>query len=146
MDIPQNALVLVADGGKMLLFRNAGDVAFPNLEVVAHEQQADPATSDIGTDAPGSNQIAGATMKSDYEATDFHQQAEDRFAADAAEMLKRRVLRHEFDKLIVVAPPKTLGEIRKHYHKEVESRLAGEIAKDLVNRSTDEIAKVIAAS
>ncbi len=140
MDIPQNALVLVADGRKMLLFRNAGDVAAPSLEVVSHDEQ----TASSGADA--NKESSDGSVTSGHDSTDFHQQAEDRFAADAADMLKRRVLRHEFDKLIVVAPPKTLGEIRKHYHKEVESRLAGEIAKDLVNRPADEIAKVIAAS
>jgi protein required for attachment to host cells len=46
---------------------------------------------------------------------DYHQQEEDRFAAAVAEMLKRRALANEFDSLVVVAPPRTLGELRKHY-------------------------------
>ena len=66
-----------------------------------------------------------------YSETDFHQLEEDRFAAEAAAMLKERALRNDFESLIVVAPPRTLGELRKHYHKEVEKRLSGEIAKDL---------------
>ena len=69
-----------------------------------------------------------------------------RFAASAAEMLKKRALRNEFSQLVVVAPPKTLGELRKHYHKEVSSRLLGEISKDLSNRPTDEIEKILAES
>jgi len=32
---------------------------------------------------------------------------------------------------VVIAAPKTLGVLRSHYHKEVESRIAGELAKDL---------------
>jgi hypothetical protein len=50
----------------------------------------------------------------------------DRFAAETAEMLKQRALRNEFESLIIVAPPRTLGELRKHYHKEVQKAQAGE--------------------
>ena len=38
---------------------------------------------------------------------------------------------NDFEALIIVAPPKTLGEMRKHYHKEVSQRLKGELDKDL---------------
>ena len=76
---------------------------------------------------------------------DFHQQEEDRFAADTAEMLKARALRNEYDALVVVAPPRTLGELRKHYHKEVERRLVAEVPKDLVNVPVAEIEKVLQA-
>jgi protein required for attachment to host cells len=55
-------------------------------------------------------------------------------------------LSNEFEKLIVVAPPAALGEMRKHYHKEVQSRLVGEIAKDLANHPVPEIEKIIAQS
>ena len=77
---------------------------------------------------------------------DFHQLEEDRFAARAAEMLKERALRNEFDSLVVVAPPKTLGELRKHYHKEVEKRLTAEVPKDLTNMPVEEIERVLQAS
>ncbi len=146
MQIPHDALVVVADGRKMLLFRNEGDEKFPKLEVVTHEEQIVPPTSDLGTDAPGRQQQAGGMGGvAGYEQTDFHQQQEDRFAAETAEMLKKRALGNEFSKLIVVAPPKALGELRKHYHKEVEARIIGEIAKDFANRPTDEIEKLIAS-
>lgn len=61
-------------------------------------------------------------------------------------MLKRRALAHDYDKLIVVAPPAALGEMRKHYHKEVQNRLVGEIAKDLSNHPVPEIERIIATS
>lgn len=155
MEIPHDAMVVVADGRKMLLFRNQGDEKFPKLEVVTHEEQNVPAREDMATDEPGTTfsgskgsgrSNAGASNRSGYEETDFHQLEEDRFAAETAEMLKMRALRNEFSQLIVVAPPKALGELRKHYHKEVEARLIGEIAKDFANRPTDEIEKLIASS
>jgi protein required for attachment to host cells len=71
--------------------------------------------------------------------TDFHQQEEDRFAAETADFLKKRAMAHEFDSLIIVAPPRTLGELRRHYHKEVTDRLIGEVGKDLTNLPVPEI-------
>ena len=68
---------------------------------------------------------------------------EDRFAAQAADLLKRRALANDFDSLIVVAPPRTLGELRKHYHKEVSNRLAGEIDKDLTGHPIPDIEKAL---
>ncbi len=156
MDIPNNGYVLVADGRKMLFFRNEGDAEFPNLKVERKEVHDNPSTREQGTDEPGSTFSSnrgdpraggyGSTMgaaRSAYSQTDFHQLEEDRFAAEAAEMLKDRALANDFDALIVVAPPKALGELRKHYHKEVERRLIGELAKDLTGMPVDEIEKVL---
>ncbi len=159
MQIPHDGYVLVADGRKMLFFRNEGDEAFPNLEVVSATEQKNPKTSEQGTDAPGSSFSAagshrggttssqvGAHNRSAYSQTDFHQLEENRFAADAAEMLNKRALANEFEKLLIVAPPTTLGELRKHYHKELEQRLVGEIAKDLTNHPVDQIERIISES
>ena len=51
--------------------------------------------------------------------------------AAAVEWLNAKVLSNEIKVLLVIADPKTLGEMRRHYHKELEARLVGEIAKDL---------------
>ena len=42
---------------------------------------------------------------------------------DAAEELKKRALRNDYDALVVIAPPKALGVLRKELHKEVERRI-----------------------
>jgi len=82
-------------------------------------------------------------VQSSVEPTDFHQIEEDRFAADAAAMLKKRALANDYETLIVVAPPRTLGELRKHYHKEVSNRLAGELDKDLTGHPIKDIEKAL---
>ena len=144
MQVPHNSYVLVADGKKMLFFRNEGDGEYPNLEVERKEVQDNPATRDQKTAEAGRAFPSSGPGHHAYSETDFHQLEEDRFAAEAAEMLKERALRNDFDSLIVVAPPRTLGELRKHYHKEVEKRLVGEIAKDLTGHPVDQIEKIIA--
>ncbi|NYD90349.1 host attachment family protein [Sphingomonas melonis] len=143
MQVPHNAFVLVADGRKALFFRNEGDAEFPNLRVEHAQEQANPADRDQKTDAAGG---ASSTQMGTMGEVDFHQQEEDRFAADTADMLKRRALANEFDSLIIVAPPKTLGELRRHYHKEVSSRLTGELAKDLTGHPVPDIEKALSAA
>jgi protein required for attachment to host cells len=145
MQIPHDSFVLVADGRKSLFFRNEGDGDFPNLIVDRERSHADARDRDMKSDAPGSAFSGVGDSRSAYEEADFHQLEEDRFAAATAEMLRERALRNEFEALIVVAPPRTLGELRKHYHKEVERRLVAEVPKDLVNVPVAEIEKVLQA-
>jgi protein required for attachment to host cells len=140
MQVPHNSVILVADGRKSLFFRNQGDADFPNLSVVEKDAHPNPAHHEQASDLAGR---ASGTPGSSMEEVDFHQQEEDRFAADTAAMLKERALRNEFDALVVVAPPRTLGELRKHYHKEVEKRLIAELPKDLVNTPVPEIEKIL---
>ena len=145
MQVPHNSFVVVADGAKMLYFRNEGDAEFPKLEVERKREQEDRPDRDWKTDEPGRAFSSVSSGRSAYEETDFHQLEEDRFAAETAELLRKRALQNDFESLIIIAPPKTLGELRKHYHKEVEKRLTGEIAKDLTGHPVGEIEKIISA-
>lgn len=143
MHLPHNSVVLVADGRKMLFLRNEGDAEFPNLVVEKAQEQANPATRDQATDSAGRASSPQGGVQSSVEPTDFHQIEEDRFAADAADFLKTGALKNDYDSLIVIAPPKTLGELRKHYHKEVSSRLKGELDKDLTGHPIKDIEKAL---
>ena len=74
-----------------------------------------------------------------YEETDFHQLEEDRWAHAAAEEVNKRVLSNDFDALAIIAPPKTLGVLRKKLHKEAERRLVCEIPKEMTGRPIPDI-------
>jgi protein required for attachment to host cells len=139
MPLPHNALVLVADGRKMLFFRNNGDEEHIDLRTEAHDRREDRKDSDIKTDAPGGIHQSAGYGRSTYEETDFHQQEEDRWIKDAAEELKDRVLRNDFEALAIVAPPKALGVLRKCLHKEVEKRLVVTVNKEMSDRPVPDI-------
>lgn len=139
MNLPNNSLVLVADGRKMLFLRNHGDTVQIDLRIEAHREQDNPPNRDQASDAPGRSFASVGRRRSAMEETDFHQIAEDRFAAEAADLLRVRALGGNFETLVVVAPPRTLGELRKHYHKEVESRIVEEIHKDYTGLTIGEI-------
>lgn len=139
MPLPHNALVLVADGRKMLFFRNHGDEDQIDLRTEAHEAREERKDRDIKTDAPGLVQQSFGSGRSTYEETDFQQQEEDRWIKDAAEELKERALRNDFEALAVIAPPKALGVLRKCLHKEVERRLVCTVNKEMSGRPIPDI-------
>jgi len=139
MPLPHNALVLVADGRKMLFFRNHGDENQIDLRTEAHDEREDRKDRDIKTDAPGTVQQSAGYGRSTYEETDFQQQEEDRWIKDAADELKTRALRNDFDALAIVAPPKALGILRKELHKEVERRIICTVNKEMSGRPIPDI-------
>jgi protein required for attachment to host cells len=139
MPLPHNALVLVADGRKMLFFRNHGDEEHIDLRTEAHDKREDRKDSDIKTDSPGAIHQSAGYGRSTYEEADFHQQEEDRWIKDAAEELKKRALRNDFDALAIVAPPKALGVLKKCLHKEVEKRLLCTVNKEMSGRPVPDI-------
>src|SRR4249919_1294366 len=116
MPLPHNALVLVADGRKTLFFRNHGDENQIDLRTEAHDARKERRDRDIKTDAPGMTRQSAGYGRSTYEEADFQQQEADRWVKDAADELKSRVLRNDFEALAIVAPPKALGTIKKSLH------------------------------
>jgi len=139
MALPNNALVLVVDGRKMLFFRNHGDENQIDLRTEAHDERVDRKDRDIKTDAPGGIHQSAGYGRSTYEETDFHQQEEDRWIKDAADELCKRALRNDFDALAIVAPPKALGVLKKCLHKEVEKRLVCTVDKEMTGRPVPDI-------
>jgi protein required for attachment to host cells len=143
MQVPHDSFVLVADGRKSLFFRNEGDADFPNLIVEEKETHPNPAHHEQASDLAGQSARTMDGRGGSMGEVDFHQLEEDRFAAEIAATLKERALRNDYEALVVVAPPRTLGELRKHYHKEVEKRLVAELPKDIVNLPVPEIEKIL---
>lgn len=140
MKIKHNDWVVIADGSKYLLTVNAGDVFALDLRVKAHESEKHSATHEQGTDRPGRfPDPAGG--KSAVMQADWHQIEEAKFAEELAERLGKAALNEEFDGLVLVVDPRTLGNIRPHLHEEVKKRLIAEIPKDLTGEPMSKIEK-----
>jgi protein required for attachment to host cells len=143
MVIPHGALVLVADGKKMLFLRNHGDSEMIDLRTESHDERSDPMDRDIKTDAPGVQFSSAGSGRDTMEETDFHQQGEDRWIKDAAEEVNRRALTNDFDALVVIVPPKALGTFRKKLHKEAERRLILTVNKEMTDRPIPDIEELL---
>jgi protein required for attachment to host cells len=139
MPLPHNALVLVTDGRKMLFFRNHGDENQIDLRTESHDARQDRKERCFHTDAPGTQKQRWGEGRPAMEETDWHQLEEDRWIREAAEELKKRALRNDFDALAIVAPPKALGFLRKCLHKEVEKRIVCTVNKEMSGRPIPDI-------
>ncbi len=65
------------------------------------------------------------------------------FAKEVAQRIDADRVRNEFDKLVIVAPPKMLGLLRQSLPTPAQSMVAGEVAKDLVRHGPDAILNAI---
>ena len=142
MRIPTDSLVLVTDGRKRLFFRNQGGADTLNLVVVGAAEDANPETRHHVTDSQGraSSPVSGGGA---LPSADAHEVEASRFAAETADELRRGALANEYQDLILVAPPQTLGQLRKSLHPEVEKRMRREIAKDVTGHPVPEIEKML---
>jgi protein required for attachment to host cells len=140
--IPHNAYVFVGDGRKALFLRNYGNPNFPNLRAENVFEDVNPPTREQGSDRPG--RLAEAAIpgrKSAVEPTDWHDIEEHRFARRAAAAMEQIVRAGKTKTLIVVAPPKTLADLRTAFHPDVKSCIIAEINKDLTRHPIGEIAR-----
>ena len=67
----------------------------------------------------------------------------ERFAVEIAEKLSLLALRDSFRKIVLVAPPLVLGELRKHFGKDIADRVAAEVPKTLTNHPVADIERIL---
>jgi protein required for attachment to host cells len=141
--IPNSALVLVSDGRRARFLRNKGTPVNPQLVLERALDAVNPRTSEQGTDQPGRHPGPDGHSRSAMEEADWHQQAEERFAGLVADTLYRMEHALQFDELVLVAPPKMLGDLRARLHPEVADCLVAEVPKDLTNHTVPEISRLL---
>lgn len=134
MRLPNDTLVAVADGETLHLFRTAGNDDRPQLKSAGQPH------------VEGSNHSAGSRHKSSSANPDEGRDAKDMHAAAVAALLNKAAQANEFEHAVVIAPPKILGELRKHYHKAFEGKLLKEIHKDMAGQTSDVIAGALEAA
>ena len=144
--LPKDGWIVVADGEKALFLRNGGDAKFPNLAVFREMEQENPPTRDQGTERPGRLSDGSNPHRSAVEETDWHRFAKAQFAREIAGKLYQLAHKGRFDHLVLVAPGRILGEMRKELHQEVTQRVIGEIDKTLTNHPVHEIEKLVLES
>jgi protein required for attachment to host cells len=137
-----NARVLVTDGGRAVVFRNDGKVGHPDLRQFKVYGHDNPPTRDQGTDKPPRSSTMSGNRTA-VEATDYHQQAEDRFVQGIASDMEADLKAGEFTELIVVAPPVALGVYRKAASQKLKEATLLEVNKDLTKHSAAEVAGIV---
>lgn len=142
--IPHRAWVLVGDGRKALVLKNEGDETFPNLRALTvFKEQDTPLTSELGTDAPGRAVEHLTGRRSSMEQTDWHEIAELKFAQSVAETLSAADHAGDISALVVVAPPRTLAELRNSFTDSLKAKVIAEVNKDLTRHPVYEIERLL---
>jgi len=133
--LPEGTLVLVANGGSARVFTNIGTANAPLLQ-----QRDELVLQDVSEQGVSGQGPAGAVPKD----MSISQLNEATFAKQLAEQLNDDALNNRYNHLVLVADPTTLGRIRPLLHKEVQSRLLRDLAKDLTNAPLEDIQRAVA--
>lgn len=134
MILPTGTIVAVVDGEKLRMFRNKGHE--PRIELV-------PLPAPDIEPVKGGSGVRHINKASN---PDSDRLDEDAFAAAAAEYLNGQAIKGAFEKLYLVADPRTLGEMRRNFHNALEQRLVGTLDRDLAGLSLEAIAEAILAA
>jgi protein required for attachment to host cells len=135
MKIPHQALVALANGERFVLMRNVGQPLAPKL------QRLEELDLELTNFSAGVRHQDPAGQRNG--STDVDELAH---GAAVAEWLNGKALNGELGEVVVAADPKTLGQIRRHCHKELESRIVGQVAKDLINSPIAQIERALVAA
>lgn len=141
--IGNGAWVLVGDGRRALFFQNHGDAELLDLRVVETRVDDNPPTHEQGTDRPGRSFASFSPGRSAMQNTDWHELEEERFARAMADRINQAAESGELDAIAIIAPPKALGEIRKELSVKAQSKVVGELAKDLTRHPLKDIEKAL---
>ena len=147
LKIPHDAFVFVGDGRKALFLRNEGDEKYPNLKTERVFEDVNPLTHEQGSDRPGRvSKAFGLGQRSAVEPVDWHHIEEHRFAKKVAAAMEEVVRTRKVPALVVVAPPRTLADLRNAFHADVALRIIAEINKDLTKHPIGDIEKHLTAA
>ena len=133
MKLSHQAHVALVDGENFTLYRNEGQIFDPKL-VLENSPELELTNFSAGVrhqDQLG--QMLGRTQLDELA-----------HGAAVAEWLNSKAIDGKIERLLIIADPKTLGEMRRHYHGELKSRLEGEIDKTLTAETVDGLEKAIA--
>jgi protein required for attachment to host cells len=134
MEVPHGAVVIVADGGRARAFRQTGRGLDVALEPMG------------GIEMDTHNHSSGVRRRPDEGGGDANELDEDARAASVAEWVNAEVTAGRITGLVVIAAPKTLGEMRHHWSSGTQGVIAGEISKDLSNHDLKGITDALKAA
>ncbi len=132
--------VVVADGARARIMKRKGR----GQRLILIEEMDSPdsrrPTRDQGTGKPGRGFSPGSGRHEFSDPVDWHEAAKANFLKQLARRLLELDHQGAFDELILVAPPKALGELRAGLGGHLSGRIKGEINKDLTQLTLHELA------
>ena len=133
--------VLIADGARARILQNNG----PGHGLTAVDGQVfegdHSATHDLVSDREGRSFSSHGPRRSALDArSDPHRTLKSKFAHQLAEVLAQGHAHDAYDRLVIVASPVTLGDIRSAISDQVRAKVIGEVAQDLTKLPNSQVA------
>ena len=133
--------ILVADGARARLYSNHGvGKGLQPVSGATHKADLHHHDRDILTDKPGRASSSVGNGRSALEPqTDWHRFEKHKFAREMAKVLDAAAANKAFDRLILVAPPTTLGDLRMELDEQTMKLVSGELPKDLTRHADHDL-------
>lgn len=140
MLLPKGTVFAVVDGEHFELYRNSGLESDPKLEQL---ETPDLEATNYSAGVRDHDKISRFTAGAPKDKVDKLEESASVTAV--TEWLNQQVLDRKIEKLVIVADPRSLGEMRHHYHKELKAALIGELDKTMTGRPPEDIVKALRA-
>jgi protein required for attachment to host cells len=141
---PTTTWILIADGAHARLFANRGPgKGIEQLEAISGDHRPDREL--VRDRAVRTFESVGETRHAITPKTDPHRELKRDFAEHLATLLAEALAAKSYDRLVIVAPPKALGDLRAALPEPVKHAVYAELDKDLVKTPTAELPEHLGA-
>jgi protein required for attachment to host cells len=143
---PIRTWVLIADAARARVYETRGKGSgITPVDAMALDAELAP-SREIGSDRPGRTFNSVGSVRHAMESpTDPNREQKRRFARRVAEAVEERQAAGSFDRLVVVAPAATMGDLRAVLSEKVKAAVTAEVVADLTNTPVSELPARLAA-
>jgi protein required for attachment to host cells len=132
--------ILIADGARARFLENHGPGTGLAPAPVPPQETRLHADREIYADRPGRVQESvGGAHHAVSRRVDWHRFEKEQFAERLARLLDEAAGAKRFDRLVLVAPPRTLGDLRAALAPATRAKVDGELDKDLTPLADHEL-------
>ncbi|HTO84575.1 MAG TPA: host attachment protein [Methylomirabilota bacterium] len=132
--------IVVADGARARVLMNEGVGKGLQPAINGDLAHALPRSRDLGTDRPGRVQQRGTSGRHAIAPhVDWHRFEKEKFGKEIARLLDDAAERNAFDRLVLIAPPRTLGDLRAALAPRTRGFIFAELDKDLTHATLQEL-------
>jgi protein required for attachment to host cells len=137
--------VLIADGEHARVVTPVVAAGQFTTVVTFDSESAHLRSSDMGTERPGRvHESANTTRHAITPRSDPHTNAKHHFIGEVAKHIDQHALRHEFARLVLVAPPSALHDLRAALGKAAMGMVVGSLNKDLAKLNDHDLVSHLA--
>jgi protein required for attachment to host cells len=137
---PVRTWILVTDGARGRVYESLGKSGEVSEREEFRRETDLPPTRELDDDRPGRGNVPATTHRHGFEPTsDAHRELKRQFAEDLAGLLDAQLAAGAYDRLVVVAAPVTLGDLREALSDRVRGVVVAELDKDLTKHTAHEL-------